>query len=162
MTCALPVSITGIWNKLTSFSSIKVTERNISPMLCLGQNKIKTSPGVAGEVVQLLQHLHAMCMKLMNSMSWLGSIPVIYERILDTLVLCFGIFSQCVYVGRVSECLPTLCQVPSVDFRLFLLYHRPHCAHGKQLVPQVCGQKLTGWKKPFNFSIIQFCEGPEG
>lgn len=136
MTCALPVSITGIWNKLTSFSSIKVTERNISLMLCLGQNKIKTSPRVAGEVVQLLQHLHAMCMKPMNSMSRLGSVSVTYERIRDTLVLRFGIFAQCVYVGRFSECLPTLCQVPSVDFMLFLLYHRPHCAHGKQLVPQ--------------------------
>lgn len=50
-------------------------------------------------------------------------------------------------------------KVRSVDFMLFSLYHRPHCAHRKQLVPQVCGQKLTGWKKPFNFSIIQFCEG---
>lgn len=159
---ALPVPITGIWNKLTSFSSVKVTGRNISPMLCLGQNEIENSTWVAGEVAQLLQHLHAMCMKPINSMSRLGSVSVIYERIRDTLVLRFGMFAQCVYVGRFSECLPTLCQVSNVDFRLFLLYHRPHCAHGKQLVPQVCGQKLTGWKKPFNFSIIQFCEGPEG
>lgn len=159
---ALPMSITGIRNKLTSFSSIKATGRNISPMLCLGQNEIENSPRVAGEVAQLPQHLHAMCMKPMNSMSRLGSVPVIYERIQDTLVLRFGMFAQCVYVGRFSECLLTLCQVPSVDFMLFLLYHRPHCAHGKQPVPQVCGQKLTGWKKPFNFSIIQFCEGREG
>lgn len=117
---------------------------------------------MAGEVARLLQHLLAMCMKLMNSMSRLGSIPAIYERIRDTLVLHFGMFAQCVYVGGVSECLLTLCKMLSVDFMLILLDHRPHCAHGNQLVPQGCGQKLTGWKKPFNFSIIQFYEGQEG
>lgn len=114
---------------------------------------------MAGEVARLLQRLLAMCMKPMSSRSRLGSIPAICERIRDTLVLRFGMLVQCVYVGRVSECLLTLCKMLSVDFMLFLLDRRPHCAHGNQLVPQVCGQKLTGWKKPFNFSVIQFCEG---